>query len=140
MGDGMKCGHPRELAVVSAETGEILFCDLCNCRSRCRDAEKAEAALQAENTALRAERDDWKRKWEGCMASLKDWDDDCGKAQAERDAAREALRKLAGDVQFVAERMDGCTEGRMALSLERLDAWSVRLRAALDATPGRDVP
>lgn len=53
----MKCGHPSELAIYSAETGQFLFCDLCDCRSRRNDAEKAEAELRASLAQVTRERD-----------------------------------------------------------------------------------
>ena len=43
----LKCGHHQSLAINSAETGEFLYCDLCDAKSRCRDAEAIEAELRA---------------------------------------------------------------------------------------------
>ena len=43
----LKCGHHQSLAINSAETGEFLYCDLCDAKSRCRDAEAMEAELRA---------------------------------------------------------------------------------------------
>ena len=48
----LKCGHHQSLAINSAETGEFLYCDLCDAKSRCRDAEAMEAELRAALAAV----------------------------------------------------------------------------------------
>lgn len=53
--DHLKCGHHRSLAINSAETGEFLYCDLCDAKSRCRDAETMEEELRAALAAQPAE-------------------------------------------------------------------------------------
>jgi hypothetical protein len=57
--DLMKCGHPKSLLLISAETGEPLYCEYCDAISRKNDAEQREseltdltASLQAENKRL----------------------------------------------------------------------------------------
>lgn len=42
----LKCGHPQSLMLKSAETGEPLYCELCDALSRARDAEAMEAELR----------------------------------------------------------------------------------------------
>ena len=54
--DSLPCGHHKSLAINSAETGEFLYCDLCDCRSARNDAERMETELRAELAALSAER------------------------------------------------------------------------------------
>jgi hypothetical protein len=49
----LPCGHPAELMLASAETGEPLYCELCDDKSGRRDAEHRESELQAENAELR---------------------------------------------------------------------------------------
>lgn len=49
----LKCGHDSSLAIISAETGDFLFCDLCNTRSERNDAVKMETELRAALTAAR---------------------------------------------------------------------------------------
>ncbi len=51
----LKCGHHASLAVVSAETGEFLYCELCDCKSARKDAEHMEESLRAELAALKAQ-------------------------------------------------------------------------------------
>ncbi len=51
----MKCGHHQSLSINSAETGAYLYCDLCDAKSRCRDAEAMEAELRAALAAQPAE-------------------------------------------------------------------------------------
>lgn len=41
----MKCGHPESLRVRSVES-DAEFCELCDTRQRCADAERSEAALR----------------------------------------------------------------------------------------------
>jgi hypothetical protein len=47
----LPCGHPASLLLRSAETGEPLYCELCDDKSGRRDAEQCETELRA---ALRA--------------------------------------------------------------------------------------
>lgn len=54
MSEYLKCGHHASLAILSAETGEFLHCDLCDTRSARRDAEMMEATLRAELAELKA--------------------------------------------------------------------------------------
>lgn len=49
----LACGHPAELLLHSAETGEPLYCELCDDKSGRRDAETRESELTAENAELR---------------------------------------------------------------------------------------
>jgi hypothetical protein len=49
----LPCGHPASLAINSAETGEFLYCELCDDKSARRDAEQRERELIAERDALR---------------------------------------------------------------------------------------
>ena len=72
--DHLKCGHHRSLAINSAETGEFLYCDLCDAKSRCRDAETMEEELRAA-LAQKAEPvawvDDLSRPQPHCVTNLK---------------------------------------------------------------------
>ncbi len=43
----LPCGHPAELLLKSAETGEPLYCELCDDKSGRRDAEARESELSA---------------------------------------------------------------------------------------------
>jgi len=43
----LPCGHHNSLMLKSAETGEPLYCELCDCISRRNDAEKMEAEARA---------------------------------------------------------------------------------------------
>jgi len=44
----LDCGHPADLAVISAEEpGKFLYCELCNCRQERNDALQMEAELSA---------------------------------------------------------------------------------------------
>jgi uncharacterized protein YciW len=45
--DNLPCGHPASLLLRSAETGEPLYCELCDDKSGRRDAEQREVDLQA---------------------------------------------------------------------------------------------
>lgn len=90
----MKCGHPSELAIYSAETGQLLFCDLCDCRSRRNDAEKMEAALTADLAQARQERAAALAKLEQHVPHI--LAETFNAAIRERDAAREALRRIEG--------------------------------------------
>ena len=47
------CGHPKSLALQSAESGEPLYCEACDDKSGRRDAELRESELAAANVALR---------------------------------------------------------------------------------------
>jgi hypothetical protein len=54
-GEGqLSCGHPVSLMRKSAETGEDLFCELCDCRSARSDAEAMETKYKAERDAFQA--------------------------------------------------------------------------------------
>ena len=50
----LPCGHHSSLMLKSAETGEDLYCELCDCISRRRDAEMMETQARAECEKLRA--------------------------------------------------------------------------------------
>jgi len=50
----LPCGHHHSLMLKSAETGEPLYCELCDCISRRNDAETMEAEARAEAAALLA--------------------------------------------------------------------------------------
>lgn len=50
----LPCGHHHSLMLESAETGEPLYCELCDCISRRNDAETMEAEARAEAAALLA--------------------------------------------------------------------------------------
>lgn len=47
----LECGHPAALLVKSVES-DYKFCELCECRSQRNDAEKREAELLAERSAI----------------------------------------------------------------------------------------
>lgn len=49
----LECGHPASLKLHSAETGEPLYCELCDMRSQRNDAVQMEEHYKAELTALR---------------------------------------------------------------------------------------
>jgi len=49
----LKCGHPASLMLHSAETGEPLYCELCDMRSQRNDAVQMEEHYKAERDALR---------------------------------------------------------------------------------------
>jgi len=49
----LPCGHHNSLMLKSAETGEPLYCELCDCISRRNDAETMEAEARAEAAAMR---------------------------------------------------------------------------------------
>lgn len=50
----LKCGHHKSLMLLSAETRQPLYCELCDAISGRRDAELMEAELRAKLTALAA--------------------------------------------------------------------------------------
>jgi hypothetical protein len=50
----LPCGHPASLMLKSAETGEPLYCELCDAQSGRRDAENMEVQLRAELAAEKA--------------------------------------------------------------------------------------
>ncbi len=52
--ESLACGHHKSLAIISAETGKFLYCDLCDARSAQRDAEEMEAKYAAQVEALEA--------------------------------------------------------------------------------------
>lgn len=60
----LPCGHPASMLLKSAETGEPLYCEYCDCIQRRNDAEKREVELQAERDAAvqDAERYRWLRQ------------------------------------------------------------------------------
>lgn len=98
----MKCGHPSELAIYSAETGQLLFCDLCDCRSRRNDAEKMEAALTADLAQARQERDSYRKASAMHLEAAQSLTKMATALTAELAQAREALRTaraLLDDVQ-----------------------------------------
>lgn len=49
----LECGHPASLKLHSAETGEPLYCELCDMRSQRNDAVQMEEHYKAERDALR---------------------------------------------------------------------------------------
>jgi len=49
----LECGHPASLMLHSAETGEPLYCELCDMRSQRNDAVQMEEHYKAERDALR---------------------------------------------------------------------------------------
>jgi hypothetical protein len=51
--DMLDCGHHVSLMRTSAETGENLFCELCDCRNALADAESMEKRYRAEADAYR---------------------------------------------------------------------------------------
>ena len=61
--NALACGHPSSLLLRSAETGEALYCELCDDKSGRRDAEQCETELRAEverlKTALKTVGDDY---------------------------------------------------------------------------------
>jgi hypothetical protein len=63
--NALACGHPSSLLLRSAETGEALYCELCDDKSGRRDAEQCETELRAEverlKTALKTVGDDYPR-------------------------------------------------------------------------------
>ena len=79
----LPCGHPALLMLKSAETGEDLYCELCDAKSGRRDAEQMEQKLRADLAQCRvdAERLAWlerhlfERKWNGVIdgGSRVDW-------------------------------------------------------------------
>lgn len=52
--EAMPCGHHPSLLLKSAETGEPLYCELCDAQSGRRDAEQRESELAEANESLRA--------------------------------------------------------------------------------------
>lgn len=50
----MECGHHKSLMLISAETGQPLYCEYCDCISRRNDAEAMESELSVRKTALLA--------------------------------------------------------------------------------------
>lgn len=52
------CGHPTSLRLMSAETGEPLYCEACDDKSGRSDAEAREMELAATNQSLRLQRDE----------------------------------------------------------------------------------
>ena len=79
----LPCGHPALLMLKSAETGEDLYCELCDAKSGRRDAEQMEQKLRADLAQCRvdAERLAWlerhlfEQKWNGVIdgGSRVDW-------------------------------------------------------------------
>ena len=61
--NALACGHPSSLLLRSAETGEALYCELCDDKSGRRDAVQCETELRAEverlKTALKTVGDDY---------------------------------------------------------------------------------
>lgn len=53
----LECGHPASLMVHSAETGEPLYCELCDIRSQRNDAVKMETHYRERAEKAEAERD-----------------------------------------------------------------------------------
>lgn len=49
----LECGHPASLMLHSAETGEPLYCELCDIRSQRNDAVQMEEHYKAERDELR---------------------------------------------------------------------------------------
>lgn len=62
--EAQPCGHPASLLLRSAETGEPLYCELCDDKSARRDAEQREQELLAEVARLRGA---------ACPASVEGW-------------------------------------------------------------------
>lgn len=52
MADAQMCGHPASLLLMSAETGEPLYCELCDMYRQRNDAVAVEAELRKEIAAL----------------------------------------------------------------------------------------
>lgn len=102
----LPCGHPAQLLLKSAETGEPLYCELCDDKSGRRDAEARESELAAANATLRkraeeAEADAARYRWlrvrwdgEGAFDLLSAPDPHWGAVQGDEcDAAIDAARK-----------------------------------------------
>lgn len=69
-GPKQSCGHSIVWLIVSAETGEPLYCDICNTRSELRDALQMEASAKSEIARLadclktaNAHTEEFERKW-----------------------------------------------------------------------------
>jgi hypothetical protein len=73
----LPCGHPASMLLKSAETGEPLYCEYCDCIQRRNDAEKREMELKAE-------RESYREMWKAEQREVKAW-------EAERDAIRELM-------------------------------------------------
>lgn len=69
-GPKQSCGHSIAWLIASAETGEPLYCDICNTRSELRDALQMEAVAKFEIARLtdclkiaNAHTEEFERKW-----------------------------------------------------------------------------
>jgi hypothetical protein len=84
----LDCGHPVELAVISAESGEFLFCELCNSNSGHNDAVHMELTYKSEIASLT-------NKYEEAIHNVRE---DAAICIAERDAEIAELREQLGEV------------------------------------------
>lgn len=100
--DALECGHPASLMLHSAETGEPLYCELCDIRSQRNDAVRMEEHYKA-----RAE-----------------------KAEAERDALRERVARLnkeAGDLRARVDTARCAIEMALEYKLPKRAAETLRM-------------
>lgn len=83
----LPCGHHHSLMLKSAETGEPLYCEYCDCIQRRNDAEKMERDLKLEIYNLKADKSQTLMEAERAMAQIREVN---LKMWAERDALRKA--------------------------------------------------
>ena len=121
----LKCGHHQSLAINSAETGEFLYCDLCDAKSRCRDAEAMEAELRAALAAQPAQPADAQPTGQSPCAR-----------HCEAPAFEGEIRRLKRELQTQAERIRLLREALVIIKANAGEAEQVYTvaRAALEAT------
>ena len=85
--DVLPCGHPTSMLLKSAETGDPLYCEYCDCIQRRNDAEKMERDLKLEIYNLKADKSQTLMEAERAMAQIREVN---LKMWAERDALRKA--------------------------------------------------
>lgn len=135
----LPCGHHHSMMLKSAETGEPLYCELCDCISRKNDAEmmESEAAARHRETltalantgkklaAAQAERDEWKSEY----------------FRRHKDAADNMERALIAEAEAAALRVDAERLNSRMIQMHSRDGneWlmelftDIDLRAAIDA-------
>ena len=123
----LPCGHPAELMLASAETGEPLYCELCDAQSGRRDAETMEAELRAALATQAAEialAYDVERQLSEQNASL---DAEVARLERVEELAIEIETKLraearAASAEIARLRADACARDKLAA----FGAWCAR--------------
>lgn len=133
------CGHSVAWEIRSAETGEILFCDICNTRSELRDALQMEAAYKAELATLREENERLKHDLEQAKLLHESCHDTRELVTKERDSLKaqlDAAHKCCDE--SVLEKLE--LVRKLNVAEAQLSALSKPIKIAEWSDAGRNAP